>query len=463
LALNFFTDGDYPNATLQMRKVGSSSWTKVTSMTEPGIENYPWTLDAKGTYYFQLHRELQVTSPVIAKSCNFEVEEKPFPNVPTTPLATWTDEANFAYSVNWDIDDQCLNGWNNCGHAWVSYYELKEINPLGQDQVFNTAKVRSKGFSYPNGPFGEYLYQARACFSNACSDWSAVLAWTVAPQETVTYYHVDALGSVVAATNEQGNVLYQEHYDPYGARIIGQTSQQNTLWYTGKEYDADTGLIYLGARWYDPRVGRILGIDPANVSAEAIGSFNRYAYADNNPYRYIDPDGEIAFVPLIIWGIGAAITAYDTHSTYQEQGAEAAAKGLAIEAVMSVIPGGKIVSKTVDVASNLRRSAKLAEEAVAVTNKVDITKPYKRPSGATNKKMRESVQGKPCVKCGDLTDRQVAGHKKALVEEYYETGTIDKKRMRSLDAIQPECPTCSAKEGADMARFSRQKKKDLGL
>lgn len=98
-----------------------------------------------------------------------------------------------------------------------------------------------------------------------------------------------------------------------------------------------------------------------------------------------------------------------------------------------------------------------------VANSVDIEKPYKRPSGATNKQMRESVQGKPCVKCGDLTGKQVAGHKKALVEEYYETGSIDKKRMRSLDAIQPECPTCSAKEGADMARYSRQKKKELGL
>ena len=57
------------------------------------------------------------------------------------------------------------------------------------------------------------------------------------------------------ATNQQRNVLYQEHYDPYGARIIGQSTEQNTLWYTGKEHDADTGLTYLGSRWYDPRIG----------------------------------------------------------------------------------------------------------------------------------------------------------------------------------------------------------------
>lgn len=91
------------------------------------------------------------------------------------------------------------------------------------------------------------------------------------------------------------------------------------------------------------------------------------------------------------------------------------------------------------------------------------TTPYKRPSGATTRAQRESVQGKPCVKCGEMTSKQVAGHKKALVEEYYETGAIDRDKMRSLDAIQSECPTCSAREGAAMANYSKQKKKELGL
>ena len=57
----------------------------------------------------------------------------------------------------------------------------------------------------------------------------------------------------------------------------------------------------------------------------------------------------------------------------------------------------------------------------------------------------------------------VADHKKPLVKEYYETGTIDKKKMRSVDAVQPQCPTCSAKQGADMSRYSKEQKKALGL
>jgi hypothetical protein len=49
----------------------------------------------------------------------------------------------------------------------------------------------------------------------------------------------------------------------------------------------------------------------------------------------------------------------------------------------------------------------------------------------------------------------IAGHKKALVEEYHETGTIDRRRMRSLGAVQSECGSCSNKEGGMMSRYSR--------
>jgi hypothetical protein len=44
-------------------------------------------------------------------------------------------------------------------------------------------------------------------------------------------------------------------------------------------------------RYYDPVAGRFLSIDPVTTDANTGGSFNRYAYANNNPYKYIDPDG----------------------------------------------------------------------------------------------------------------------------------------------------------------------------
>jgi hypothetical protein len=89
------------------------------------------------------------------------------------------------------------------------------------------------------------------------------------------------------------------------------------------------------------------------------------------------------------------------------------------------------------------------------------TEPHKRPSGATTPAQRASVQGKPCVDCGQVTPRQVADHKTPLVKEHYETGTIDQARMRSVQAVQPQCPTCSARQGSQMSKYSREQRELL--
>lgn len=117
--------------------------------------------------------------------------------------------------------------------------------------------------------------------------------------ETVTYYHVDALGSPVAATNSSGDVIWREEYDAYGDRIRKEGSTNNNLWYTGKFHEQDIGLTYFGARWYDPVVCRFMGIDPVEFQEGNIHSFNRYAYANNNPYKFVDPDGRSALTKAV--------------------------------------------------------------------------------------------------------------------------------------------------------------------
>jgi RHS repeat-associated protein len=109
---------------------------------------------------------------------------------------------------------------------------------------------------------------------------------------TITYYHNDLLGSPVAATNASGQVTWRETYRPYGERLTNDAnSAGNKIWYTSRRQDADTGLVYMGARYYDPVVARFMGMDPKAFDETNIHSFNRYAYANNNPLRYRDPDG----------------------------------------------------------------------------------------------------------------------------------------------------------------------------
>ena len=108
-----------------------------------------------------------------------------------------------------------------------------------------------------------------------------------------------------------------------------------------------------------------------------------------------------------------------------------------------------------NVADATTSAAKLVDDAPVATT------PYKRPSGATTVEQRAAVQGNPCVDCGQTAPRMNADHKKPLVKEHYETGTVDRNRMRQKDAVQSQCPTCSNRQGADLSRYSRQQRKRL--
>ena len=132
----------------------------------------------------------------------------------------------------------------------------------------------------------------------------AALVWFVAmPLQAfagITYYHTDLLGSPIMATNEQAEVVWRSLYQPFGAQFqsLGDqaASYANPLGFTGHMDDAETGLIYMQARYYDPGVGRFLRVDPKAVEPEIPASFNRYSYANNNPYKFVDPDGKDAIV-----------------------------------------------------------------------------------------------------------------------------------------------------------------------
>jgi RHS repeat-associated protein len=50
--------------------------------------------------------------------------------------------------------------------------------------------------------------------------------------------------------------------------------------------------IHIQARYYDPVIGGFYSNDP--IGFRDIHSFNRYTYANNNPYKYTDPNGESA-------------------------------------------------------------------------------------------------------------------------------------------------------------------------
>jgi len=178
-------------------------------------------------------------------------------------------------------------------------------------------------------------------------------------------------------------------------------------------------------------------------------------------YEWGGHGGDIANVGLaFVGGVGAVQSALrgleQSVALYSpfEAGLSTAQSALHAEPAVA-----SVATEVVGEASAALRSAAEAAGGESVA----ITKPYVRPSAATTTAQRASVQGQPCVDCGAVTGSQVADHIDPLVKEYYRTGAIDLDRMRSLDAVQPQCPTCSARQGADLSRYSREMRRLLGL
>ena len=117
------------------------------------------------------------------------------------------------------------------------------------------------------------------------------LAWPAQAQIVVRYVHTDALGSVVALTDQSRTVVERREYEPYGTQLT--PTVQDGPGYTGHVQDAATGLTYMQQRYYDPIVGRFLSVDPVTANSSTGANFNRYWYANNNPYKFIDPDGRL--------------------------------------------------------------------------------------------------------------------------------------------------------------------------
>jgi RHS repeat-associated protein len=114
--------------------------------------------------------------------------------------------------------------------------------------------------------------------------------------DSLQFLHTDHLGSPVAATDADGNVVGTASYYPFGELRQGTGLFDTTRGFTGQIHDAGTGLNFYNARYMDSALGRFISPDsivpnPANPS-----NYNRFAYVNNSPLVYTDPTGHCSYV-----------------------------------------------------------------------------------------------------------------------------------------------------------------------
>ena len=126
-------------------------------------------------------------------------------------------------------------------------------------------------------------------------------AWTRYPHmdvkvvgATKQFLHRDHLASVRFVTDASGAVVESTGYAAYGEKT--NAAFTTSKGYIGERFDAETGLLYLNARYMDPAFGRFISPDDWDPAMEGVGT-NRYAYAQNDPVNKADNNGHQADDP----------------------------------------------------------------------------------------------------------------------------------------------------------------------
>jgi RHS repeat-associated protein len=114
------------------------------------------------------------------------------------------------------------------------------------------------------------------------------------------YLHPDLSGTPSLFTDGAGKLARRLAFGPYGTQRF-DSNPASTL--------PNTGLICLGRRWYDPRIGRFISPDPLVPGVFNLDGWNPYIYAHNNPIAFMDPTGCSIWDVLAIIGVAIVVAA----------------------------------------------------------------------------------------------------------------------------------------------------------
>lgn len=185
----------------------------------------------------------------------------------------------------------------------------------------------------------------------------SAFAPTVMAADKVFFYHTDPVGTPLSMTDSTGQKVWQADNKPFGEEYNASGTETNDRTFVGKEKDDETGLHYFGARYHDSKIGRFISPDPFGAVDPFSGEtnysllanpqrLNYYAYSLNNPYRYVDSDGEFAVIAVLLFS--ALVTNMLLPSTTGETGVNSQTTAEFIGGVGMIetfgFLGGKIIS-----------------------------------------------------------------------------------------------------------------------
>jgi RHS repeat-associated protein len=110
--------------------------------------------------------------------------------------------------------------------------------------------------------------------------------------ETLSYLLADHIGSSSVTTDANGGYSAQELYKAFGESRHTDGTLGTDYKFTGQRSEAALGIYFFQSRWFDPSLGRFTQPDTiVPTQTQGTQAWDRYAFVNNNPVRYIDPTG----------------------------------------------------------------------------------------------------------------------------------------------------------------------------
>jgi RHS repeat-associated protein len=285
---------DYPNGTYTVFAYDTRN--RLTAMTNyaPGdtvISTYAYTLDGVGN-----RTNTDLAEPLIP---GFETGAINYTYNTGNILAT-ADTVSYTHDANGNRT-QKVAGAVSVDYTYDSQNRLTQVtdgtqttqyiyNGLGQRVGKSEDGVQTNYLIDPNGILPQVLAEMDAG-NNLIAFYvydGAGLVAKITSASKYYFYHYDGLGSTIAITDEDAQIVNAYAYSPYG--LVGsQETIENSFQYVGRfgVMAEGNGLYFMRARYYDPEAGRFINKDPIGYE----GGMNLYGYVGGNPINFVDPWG----------------------------------------------------------------------------------------------------------------------------------------------------------------------------
>jgi len=308
----------------------------------------------------------------------------------------------------------------------TTQYLVDDLNPTGYPQVVEelVSGVVQRSYTYGH---------------------SLISQTQVSGSPTTSFYGTDGLGSVRHLSNTSGTKTNTYDYDAFGTIIAGSTPTANSYLFTGEQFDANLGLYYLRARYYNQGGGRFWSRDTSKLVPGTSRELNRYVYTANDPVNAIDPSGRnlaelfeqfkldvapvLHFVGRTGWAIRSGLN-----------GPEIALRAKFLVAILTGLEGYTAEGELVDVGEEVTIAlGNVSQEGGDITEVIAIN------GGRYYQMARDALiaEGIPANRILELPEEEPYLHAEEVIKSWADAAGYDLEAIGISNVAGP-CPPCRA-------------------